>query len=155
MSATGIRHIVVGHDFSAAAQAALELALDLADELQARITVVHAYEIPVGGYPEAVALLPDYAERVKAAASSELSLVVERARRPALTIEGTLRQGPAWSEIVSVAREAGADLVVVGTHGRRGFARALLGSVAEKVVRTAPCPVLTVRGAGPSSHGSD
>jgi nucleotide-binding universal stress UspA family protein len=57
-----------------------------------------------------------------------------------------LRHGTPWTEIATVAREAKADLVVMGTHGRRGVARMLLGSVAERVVRTAPCPVLTVHG---------
>jgi nucleotide-binding universal stress UspA family protein len=57
---------------------------------------------------------------------------------------GVVRQGSAWREIDDVAREMRADLIVLGTHGRRGVARVILGSVAEKVVRTSPVPVLTV-----------
>ena len=58
----------------------------------------------------------------------------------------SLRQGVAWKEIVALAKDSKAGLIAMGTHGRRGVARMLLGSVAEKVVRTAPCPVLTVHG---------
>jgi nucleotide-binding universal stress UspA family protein len=57
-----------------------------------------------------------------------------------------LREGAAWREIDAFARERQVDLIVVGSHGRRGLPRALLGSVAEKIVRTAACPVLVVRG---------
>lgn len=60
-----------------------------------------------------------------------------------------LRVGVAWQEILAAAALAGSDLVVMGTHGRRGLAHALLGSVAEKVVRLCPVPVLTVRGGAP------
>ena len=59
---------------------------------------------------------------------------------------GVLRQGVAWEQILENAKEAGADLLVIGTHGRRGVAHAFLGSVAVKVVRASPIPVLTVRG---------
>ena len=60
-------------------------------------------------------------------------------------MKGFVRLGAPWEEILSVATERGADLVVVGTHGRRGFAHALMGSVAERVVRLSTIPVLTVR----------
>ena len=143
---TTIRHVLVGHDFGEASQAALAFAMDLAKELKARITIVHAYEIPVYGFPEGLALTAETIGRIEAATRKAMEEVIERARRPGLAIEGVLRQGPAWSEIVAAAADIKADLVVIGTHGRRGLAHALLGSVAEKVVRAAPCPVLTVRG---------
>jgi nucleotide-binding universal stress UspA family protein len=141
-----IRHVVVAHDFGEASQAALALAMDLAQELKARITIVHAYEIPVYGFPEGLALTAETIGRIEAATRKAMEGVIEGAQRPGLAIEGVLRQGPAWSEIVAAAVDLRADLVVIGTHGRRGLAHALLGSVAEKVVRAAPCPVLTVRG---------
>jgi nucleotide-binding universal stress UspA family protein len=131
-----IQHILVAHDFGEASSGALAYAIELAETLKARITIVHAYDIPVYGFPEGLALTADTLGRI------------ESATRQAL--EGVLRQGPAWSEIVAAAAETKADLVVIGTHGRRGLAHALLGSVAEKVVRAAPCPVLTVRGSGRS-----
>jgi len=142
---TTIQHILVAHDFGEAAQAALAYATDLAEKLKARITIVHAYEIPVYGFPEGLALTAETVGRIEAVTGEAMEGVVRRARRPGVDIEGVLRQGPAWNEIVAAAAELKADLVVVGTHGRRGLAHALLGSVAEKVVRSAPCPVLTVR----------
>jgi nucleotide-binding universal stress UspA family protein len=66
-------------------------------------------------------------------------------------MRGITRQGETWRVIAETAEELGAGLVVMGTHGRRGLPRAILGSVAEKVVRTAPCPVLTVHG-GDTTH---
>jgi nucleotide-binding universal stress UspA family protein len=143
---TIIEHILVAHDLGETAQAGLVYALDLAEKLKARVTVVHAYEIPVYGFPEGLALTAEVMGRIHEATGKALEGVVERARRPGLNVNGVLRQGPAWSEIAAAATEMRADLIVIGTHGRRGLAHALLGSVAEKVVRTAPCPVLTVHG---------
>lgn len=139
-----VEHIVVAHDFSDAAHHALAYALDLAESLGARVTVMHAFEIPVYGFPESPAMSSDYAGEIERASRKALDGVVDRARRPGVPVLGVLRNGVAWSEIDAVAKEYRADLLVLGTHGRRGLARALLGSVAEKVVRTAPCPVLTV-----------
>lgn len=141
-----IKRIVVAHDFGDTAQAALVYALDLAETLGARVTVVHAYEIPLYGFPEGLTLTADVTGHIREVAANALDLIVKRASRPSLEVDGILRQGPAWSEIGVAAAEVHADLIVIGTHGRRGLAHALLGSVAEKVVRTAPCPVLTVRG---------
>jgi nucleotide-binding universal stress UspA family protein len=142
---TAIKHILVAHDFGETAQLALDYALDLAVRLNARVTVVHAYEIPVYGFPEGFALTADVIGRIQEIASKALDGVVQHARRPGVEVGAMLRQGSAWSEIAAAASETNAGLVVIGTHGRRGLAHALLGSVAEKVVRTAPCPVLTVR----------
>jgi nucleotide-binding universal stress UspA family protein len=142
-----IKRILVAHDFSDSAQHALDLALDIAEKLGGTILVIHAYDVPTFGLPEGPAMTAEMIRQIETAARTALDGVVSRARRPGVLVEGVLRQGPAWSEIDAAAKEAKADLVVVGTHGRRGLARALLGSVAEKVVRTAPCPVLTVHGA--------
>ncbi len=142
---TTIQHILVAHDFGETSQAALTYAIDLAAKLGARVTVVHAYEVPVYGFPEALALTADVLGRIQAAGGEALDGAIDRARQPGISIDKMLRQGPAWSEIGAAALETHADLIVIGTQGRRGLAHALLGSVAEKVVRTAPCPVLTVR----------
>jgi nucleotide-binding universal stress UspA family protein len=139
-------HILVAHDFGEAAESALVLAMDLAQRLQARVTIVHAYEVPVYSFPEGVTLTAEAVGRIHEVTSKALEGIVARVQRPGLTVEWMLRQGPAWSEIVAAATETKADLIAIGTHGRRGLAHALLGSVAEKVVRVAPCPVLTVRG---------
>jgi nucleotide-binding universal stress UspA family protein len=143
---TTIKHILAAHDFGETSQAALDYALGLAEQLKARVTVVHAYEIPVYGFPEGFALTADVIGRIQELASKALEGVVQRAQRPGVQVDAMLRQGSAWSEIAAAATEINAGLIVIGTHGRRGLAHALLGSVAEKVVRTAPCPVLTVHG---------
>ncbi len=146
-SAVGLpHHILVAHDFSETAERALKYAIELASKLGARITIVHAYELPSYGYPDGLAFTAEIVENIQRTSEEGLHAVVAEARRPGLQVNERLRQGPAWSEIDATAKEIEADLIVMGTHGRRGFSRALLGSVAEKVVRTAPCPVLTVRG---------
>lgn len=143
MNSAAIRHILLAHDFAGPAQAALECALRFADEMRARITVVHAYDLPVYAF-EGVSAAEEVETAVKGSARAALDQVVADARRSDVVVEGLLRQGKAWLEIARAAAEIGADLAVVGTHGRRGLKHAVLGSVAEKVVRTAPCPVLVV-----------
>jgi nucleotide-binding universal stress UspA family protein len=139
-----VRHILVPHDFSDMAEHALAYALELADKLGARVTIMHAYEIPAYGFPEGPALTTDVVGQIHRAAKAALDGIASRVRRPSREVGTELRNGKAWSEIDAVAKEMNVDLIVMGTHGRRGIARALLGSVAEKVVRTAPCPVLTI-----------
>jgi nucleotide-binding universal stress UspA family protein len=146
MSTAMPRHILVLHDFSDTAQHALSFALDLASKLGAHITVMHAYAIASYAYPEGSLLTAEVADNIEGAALEALEGVAARARRPAVEVQALLRQGRAWNEINSSAEETRADLIVMGTHGRHGVARALLGSVAEKIVRTAPCPVITVHG---------
>ncbi|MGO9834757.1 MAG: universal stress protein [Polyangiaceae bacterium] len=141
-----IKRILVPHDFSDTAQCALDYALAFAEKFGAAITVVHSYEYPVLSFPEGPVITADLIRQIQDAAGAALDGVVSRAKRPGIAIDSVLRQGPVWSEILAEARDARADLIVIGTHGRRGLSRALLGSVAEKVVRTAPCPVLTVHG---------
>jgi len=141
-----IRHILIPHDFSETAERAFAFGLDLAEKLGARVTVAHAYELPTYGFPDGPAMTAQMAGQIERAAQTALEAAASRARKPGRDVSVVLRQGTAWSEIVAVAKDTKTDLVVMGTHGRRGFARMLLGSVAEKVVRTAPCPVLTVHG---------
>jgi nucleotide-binding universal stress UspA family protein len=146
MSTSIPRHILVAHDFSETAERALFFAVDLASALDARVTVVHAYEIYPFGYAETVGLTTEFVDDIERDARTGLEEVAARVRRPGVEVRSLLRKGLPWLEINASARECRADLIVTGTHGRRGFSHALLGSVAEKVVRTAPCPVLTVRG---------
>ena len=143
---SSIRHILVPHDFGEPAQHAFDYAMDLAEKLGAKVTVVHAYEVPVYGFPDGVVLTAEMAGQIERAARTALEGVAARGARPNVDVQVALRQGPAWSEIDAAAQQLKVDLVVIGTHGRKGMARALLGSVAEKVVRTAPVPVLTVHG---------
>jgi len=143
---TPIRHILVPHDFGEPAQHAFDYATELAEKVGARVTLIHAYEVPVYGFPDGVVLSAQMSGQIETAARTALDGVATRGKRPGVDVQVELRQGPAWSEIDDAAKKLGADLVVMGTHGRTGVARALLGSVAEKVVRTSPVPVLTVHG---------
>jgi nucleotide-binding universal stress UspA family protein len=140
-----IRHVLVAHDFSETADAALDYALGLAQKLGARVTVVHAYENPSHGAPEVLVLATDWTKQFEVVARDALDKVIVGVRKRGLDADSALRNGTAWREINASAAEAKADLIVIGTEGRSGLGRALLGSVAEKVVRTAPCPVLVVR----------
>jgi len=145
-TAQPIRHILVAHDLNETSDAALEYALNLARPLGARVTVLHAYEIPSLGAPEVLVLATDWTKQIGVIAREKLGQVVAKARSSGTQVAGEVREGAAWREIDAFAREGSVDLVVVGSHGRHGLPHALIGSVAEKVVRTAPCPVLVVRG---------
>ena len=109
------------------------------------MTVVHAYEIPSHGAPEVLILATDWIQQFEVVAREALDKVIAGVRSRGFDAQPALRKGPAWREINATASEAKADLIVIGSEGRGGLGRALLGSVAEKVVRTAPCPVLVVR----------
>jgi nucleotide-binding universal stress UspA family protein len=142
-----IEKILVPIDFGETSLHALDYAIDLAKSLGASIIVMHAYEIPVVGFPDgALITSADVAGKLSSAADSALKSAIEARAGRGVKLETVLRQGIAWEEINEVAQGSGVDLVVIGTHGRRGIARALLGSVAEKVVRTSTKPVLTVHG---------
>ena len=139
-----IEHILVAHDFSDNAEPALAYAVSLAEKFRARLTLMHAYERPAYSYPESLVEDFDFETKVDRAAARALEGVAARVRSAAIPVTVLLRKGTPSVEIVAAAEQANADLIVMGTHGRRGLSRALVGSVAETVVRTAPCPVLTV-----------
>jgi nucleotide-binding universal stress UspA family protein len=141
-----IRHILVAHDFSETAAQALELGLALARKLDARVTILHACEVVSYAYADSIVSSAELLEEARRAAQSAVDGIAEGARRTGLVVLSEVRIGPPRSVIVDFAREAKVDLVVLGTHGRKGIPRALVGSVAERVVRMAPCPVLTVHG---------
>jgi nucleotide-binding universal stress UspA family protein len=145
-----IRRILVPHDFSEAAANALSYALGVSEKFGARVTVMHVYEIPAIGAAEALAAGVEFASVVERVTAKALERVASRARESNVDLDTELRTGTPWMEIITVAERMKADLIVIGTHGRKGVSRMLLGSVAEKVVRTAPCPVLTVH--APALH---
>ncbi len=136
--------IVVGTDLSEQANRAADYALTLAKTSGARLRLVLA--VPVPGAMDLPPLsAADVVKRLEEDARKGLDAALARLRQDGLELDGVVELGDARDVLVSVAEEAKADLIVVGTHGRRGLKRALLGSVAESVVRTAPCPVLVVR----------
>lgn len=142
-----LRRILVPTDFTETSDHALEWALDLAKRLGAAVTVLHAYEIPIVGFPDgAIIATPEIAGRIADASKAALESVMAKIQNRGVTVDSLLREGVPWEEINAVAEGIDADLVVIGTHGRRGLTRALLGSVAENVVRTAKRPIVTIRG---------
>ena len=147
--AVAFKRILVPTDFGDAAGRAVDVAIDLAKKYGATITLLHVYELPVYPYPE-VSILPDidFVTPIREAAQKELSKAFAEVQKSGCEARAELACGVAWSEILWEAEREHADLIVMGTHGRKGVMHALLGSVAEKIVRTAKIPVLTVN-AGP------
>ena len=143
-----IRRILHPTDFSRASGAALKKAVALAEEKRAELLLVHVLLPPTpfigDGY-----MSPKTYEELEAAArrsaQRELAKVVARARKVKARVKAVLVEGVPYDKIARVARSKRADLIVMGTHGRTGLSKFFLGSVAERVIALAPCPVLTVR----------
>lgn len=143
------RTIVVGTDFSEQAEAAIAYAVALAGRLDARVRVVHGWQLPPMflPVPEAAPVVypAQLAAQLQTDAEAAMQHLVERHRAAHVPIEGAVVGADPRDAVLAQAAAGHAELIVVGTHGRRGFQRALLGSVAEAIVRHAPCPVLVVR----------
>lgn len=140
------RRILVATDFSEASERALKLACALARDLGAELDVLHVCEVP--NYADTGPLPYDVLTPIAAAAQARLDAAMRDIQRHCPGAKGFLKLGAPWQEILSAIGEARADAVVMGTHGRRGVAHALLGSVAERVLRLATVPVITVRALG-------
>ena len=149
--------IVAATDFSPASQPALDEAERIAREGGSRLLILHAYEIPALApmtYAPA-SVCEDFQRAVRANGEKRLDMLVANARSRGIDAQGLLREGIADEEILDAAEREKADLIVMGTHGRRGPSRVLMGSVASRVVSRSPCPVMTVRaGPSPRSLGS-
>jgi nucleotide-binding universal stress UspA family protein len=138
--------ILVPTDLSPHAEAAFDYACELAIKLDATVHLVNVIGIPALGVPElGVAVTSAMIDSLIEENQQALEALAARCRSGARIGQALLKTGDARDMIDEAAKEIGADLIVMGTHGRRGVSRALLGSVAEMVVRTAPCPVLTIR----------
>jgi nucleotide-binding universal stress UspA family protein len=141
-----ITRILVPTDFSADAEAAVRYAVDLARRVDALVHLVHVVEDPIaaGMWSSEIYTVDIAGLQINLIRDAERRL---RASVPegnaAMTTE--VRTGAAAKQILEAAAEWGSDLIVMGTHGRSGIAHMVMGSVAEKVVRLAPCPVLTLR----------
>lgn len=137
--------ILVPIDFSDRATTALDYAVELAAKLDAKICLVNVVAAQLVtteyGIPMTTAMMEEAAERQQARLDQMIAARAGKAQFvPAMLVTGDPR-----AEIEHVARQLRADLIVMGTHGRRGVPRLVMGSVAEVVMRTAPCPVLLVR----------
>ncbi len=143
------RQILCATDFSRAAAAAFAKAVELARANGAPLTLVHVLT-PIAPIAGEGYMLPDTYEKIETSARAEgekqLQRLLAKARRAGVRAKGLLLTGVPHAEIVRTAKTRRADLLVIGTHGRTGLARFFLGSVAARVIATASCPVLTVRG---------
>ncbi len=138
--------LLVPIDFSSHADSALGTALEIAREHGAKLHLVHAYELPLGAVtPYGVAIPQTLEVDVRDAAARRLEKAAQKVRDAGVGCETHLAVGPASDAIVEIAENVGADLIVMGTRGLTGLQHVLLGSVAERTVRLAPCPVLTLR----------
>lgn len=148
------RNILIPYDFSEHSEEALRIACDFGTRLGSALHVVHVVQHPVhvaitpgAGIGVQAPVAPDW-EGVRAGAAEALQSAI----RPSATrFEGevhlhTVTGSTVVDALVQKADEIGADLIVMGTHGRTGFAHVFLGSVAERTLRRASCPVVTVRG---------
>ena len=142
-----VRHILVPIDFSELSGMALATAADLARRFSAHMTLLHVYPVPGYVLPDGfVPAGPEVLAQVEARTQESLKAwQTEGQRLSGASVEIASSVGHAATEITQCALDRGVDLIVIGSHGRTGFAHLLLGSVAEKVLRSAPCPVLTMR----------
>jgi glycine betaine transporter len=143
-SPLNIKTILVPTDFSVYSKRALSYAEILAERFGAKIMLVHVIDTVSYIVSESLQWENLY-PRLSASVKPMLEREVRGIDTKGLTARGDLIQGVPYDEIVKKARRVQADLIVMGTHGRTGMTRLLLGSVAERVIRLAPCPVLTVR----------
>ena len=141
-------------DFSAPSEYAFRLAASLARDHGAHLVILHVVPPPLGLGPEMAAppIPPGVYQEQFWEEFRRLTASDPRLREVFLQTE--VVEGEPSREILRVAREHGCDLIVMGTHGRTGLARLLMGSVAEAVLRRAPCPVLTVKGTPPVPAGA-
>lgn len=139
-----IRTLIVPCDFSASARAAFDFARGLAHRTGARLCLAHAYFVPLDLEALAVVGAEPVFERIEKQGREQLETWADGARREGLECEVDARRGAPEEVILSIAGERNADLIVMGSTGRTGLAHLVLGSRAERVLRMARCPVITV-----------
>ncbi len=146
-----IKTVLLPTDGSECSGKALGYALSFAKQYDARVVAVHVID---QRWEEQARLAlaevgQDMAQRIREGRKEEgqriLRDVADAAERSGVSVESVIVTGIPFEEIVRLAKELPADLIIMGTHGRTGMSHLLLGSVAERVVRSAPCPVLSVR----------
>jgi universal stress protein A len=141
-----VQHVLVPLDFSEPADEALAYAIALAHQFHARLTLLHVLDLtPVTMEDMTAGMTATYLDDLETDAQHLLQASLERVQRAGLQGDSLLVQGTPTQAIVDTAGEQRVDLIIMGTHGRTGLAHVFLGSVAEHVVRQAPCPVLVTR----------
>lgn len=137
--------ILVPTDFGEPSEAALDCAIEYARALGSTIVLMHAFEVPIMGFPDgAIVATAELTTRILEGAQAGLDRQMKSRAASGVTIRGIVKEGDPYRMVNETAEEIGADLIAMGTHGRKGLARALIGSVVEKVVRSSHVPVLTV-----------
>jgi nucleotide-binding universal stress UspA family protein len=141
-----IRKILVAVDFSEYADAVLDAAIEFAKQFGAGLHLVHAFDVRIPLVtPYEVAIPTAFIEEAREAAASKLEALVRSVSAEGVEASSHLSEVPAASAIVGQAEELGVDLIIMGTRGHTGLKHVLLGSVAERTLRHAPCSVLTVK----------
>ena len=138
-----INHILTATDFSEGSKRALDYAVFLAKTFGAEIQLVHILEPP---FPTTDPAYLKMIGEMAGAESEKLKSLAEEVKKRLPNVRSFCREGTAALTIIKAARELKSDVIVLGTHGRTGIAHAFIGSVAERVLRLAHCPVITVRG---------
>jgi universal stress protein A len=147
-----IQNVMVATDFGEAADTALRYGRELAGRFGATLHVVHVVEASYVGFgvETYVPLLPDVDRELEESARGRLNSLIDSAGNGSCAFAAVLRSSVPPVAIVDYARDHDIDLIVMGTHGRGALAHLVMGSVAERVVREAPCPVLTVKQSEPA-----
>lgn len=141
-----MKRILVAIDFSSHSDLALDLAVEFAKKFDAKLDLLHVFDLPIPVVnPYEIAVPPAYVKDAEESARQKLEERRVKVAAAGVETEAHLASAPIATAITEAASETNADLVVVGTHGHTGLKHALLGSVAERIVRHAPCPVLTVK----------
>jgi len=143
-----LHRILVPTDFSKHSENALAYAAAFAEKFDAELFLLHVVQDLALFVPEALTAAPPVTppvEQLTAAVREALDRLIDSNHLRRFTVHAEVREGSPFYEVVRFAEEQEIDLIIMGTHGRAGLVHVLLGSVAEKVVRKAPCPVLTVR----------
>jgi len=136
-----LQHILVPLDFSPDAEWVLDAATTFAKPYQSRLTLLHVLHIPAMSDIHAAA----YVAAIEMDAHESMATYQKRMQDAGIPVAIRIIRGVPYREIVDMARDIQADLIIMGTHGRTGVPHLLLGSVAERVVRLAPCAVMVVR----------
>lgn len=142
-----LKKILVPTDFSESARHALTYAISFAREYSAEVTLLHVVEDVAVSYASDLFPVPmaEVFNEISAYARKELGTLAAEVRARAVAVREIVVQGKPAAEILRVAREETFDMIILGTHGKGVLDQALFGSTTERVVRKAPCPVLTCR----------
>jgi nucleotide-binding universal stress UspA family protein len=144
-AARPIAKIVLAVDFSPHSERAVEVTAGLAERLSASVDLVHAFYLPSDYYPNPSAAAMEFERGIEAEISDRLDGIVERLERQRIRVKMRFLRGRPDAVIADVATQSGCQLIIMGTRGQSGLAHVLLGSVAERTLRTAPCSVLCVK----------